>query len=87
MNWMDYFGNFQSNYIKKTMFELMKERYHQNEMIIERIAASLTTENDIKGFFKMVTDIYEMGYLKSVGDHQEQLKKLGLIANIVAEKK
>lgn len=64
------------------MFDLMQEKYPKNEEIIERIGASLTTEKDIKDFLGLVTDLYEMAYLKAVNDHREQLTKLGLVANI-----
>ena len=57
------------------------------ENIIERIGASLVTDGDSKAFFKLVADLYEMGYLKSVNDHREQLVKLGFIATVVPENK
>ena len=84
MSWLNQISNFQSNYIKKVMFDLMKDKYHKNEQIIDRISGLLTTENDIKNFFTMVTDIYESAYMKSVEDHRQQLQKLGLKVNIVA---
>lgn len=82
MNWLDYFSNAQVNQIKKVMFDLLQERYSPNEQIIERLGSSLSTEKDVKEFFKLVTDIYEGAYLKAVKDHREQLEKMGLVANI-----
>jgi len=82
MSWLNYFSNHQIHYIKKTMFELMQERYSKNEQIIERVGASLTTEKDIKDFLELITDLYEMAYLRAVKDQREQLEKLGLVANI-----
>lgn len=82
-SWMDYMMNPRGHHVKKAMFEVMQERYAQNENIIERISASLVTEADTKAFFKLVSDIYEKAYLKAVADHQEQLRKAGLVAKIV----
>jgi len=82
MNLMGYFGNVQSHYFKKVMFELVKERYQSNEPIIEKLSTTLSSEKEVKEFFKLATDLYEIGYLKSVEDHREQLKKLGLNARI-----
>ena len=69
------------------LFEVLKERYGRNENIIERITSAMVTESDMESFFKLVTDIYEIAYLKSVADHKEQLEKLGLSATIVGDRK
>jgi hypothetical protein len=81
---MDYMSNPRGHYLKKTMFEVLQERYAQNEQIIERMGVTLLTENDLTAFMKMVGDIYEMAYLKAVNDHREQLQKAGLVARIVS---
>jgi hypothetical protein len=86
MSWLNHLGNMHVHQIKKTIFELIQERYPQNEQIIERVAAALTTEKDVKDFFKLVSDIYEMAYLKSVKDHREALEKMGLAVSVRAEK-
>lgn len=83
-SWMDYMSNPRGHYLKKTMFEVLQERYAQNEQIIERMGVTLLTENDLTAFMKMVGDIYEMAYLKAVNDHREQLQKAGLVARIVS---
>lgn len=72
----------QSHYLKKVMFEVVQERYKQNEEIIERLGVALSTEKDVKDFLKLITDVYETAYLKAVRDHREQLEKMGLVANI-----
>lgn len=82
-SWMDYMSNPRGHYLKKTMFEVLQERYAQNEQIIERMGVTLLTESDLTAFMKMVGDIYEMAYLKAVNDHREQLQKAGLVARIV----
>jgi len=86
MNWMNQFNNLNGNYIKKVMFELIKEKYYKNEQIIDRLGTMLANESDMKSFFTLVTDVYETAYMKSVQDHKEQLTQLGLTATIVAEK-
>lgn len=83
---MDYFSNPRSHFLKKTMFDILKERYAQNEPVIERLSIALQTEDDLKAFFKMVSDVYELAYLKSVNDHKEQLQKAGLVARIIPDK-
>lgn len=79
---MDYLTNPKLNYLKQTMFEVLKEYYGKNEQIIERVGSSLVTDSDLKGFFEMVADIYQKGYLKAIDDHKEQLKNMGLEARI-----
>lgn len=85
-SWMDYISNPRGHYLKQTMYEVLKERYPNNEQIIERIGVSLTTEKDLESFTKLVSDIYEIAYLKSVDDHREQLQKAGLVAKVVPSK-
>lgn len=86
-SWIDYFSNPRGHYLKKTMFDVLQERYSQNEPVIERLGAALQTEADLQHFFKLVSDIYEMAYLKAVNDHKEQLKKAGFAAKIVPSNK
>jgi hypothetical protein len=83
MNWFNFNQN--SYQIKKAMFDLIQERYQRNEQIIERLGVSLVTEGDLKSFLKMIADVYESGYMKSVNDHKEQLNKLGLNSRIVPQ--
>ncbi len=83
---MNQFNNLNGNYIKKVMFDLIKEKYYKNEQIIDRLGTMLANDNDMKSFFTLVTDVYETAYMKSVQDHKEQLTQLGLTATIVAEK-
>lgn len=81
--WMNYFSNPKGHYLKKAMFEIIKERYGQNEEIIDRLSVTLMTEADMSRFIKLISDVYETAYLKAVQDHKEQLEKAGLVANIV----
>ena len=36
---------------------------------------------------KLVTDVYEIAYLKAVNDQKEQLQKLGFVENVVSQPK
>lgn len=83
---MDYMNNPRGHYLKKTMFEILKERYSQNEQIIERLSSALTNETDLTAFIKMMADVYETAYMKAVNDHKDQLQKLGLLAKVVPQK-
>lgn len=83
MNWFNFNQN--SYQVKKAMFDLIQERYQRNEQIIERLGAILVTDGDVKGFLKLIGDVYEAGYIKSVNDHKDQLKKMGLNARIVPQ--
>ena len=86
-NLLEYMGNHRGHYLKKAMFDVLQERYAQNEPIIERLSVSLITEGDIKGFLKFVTDVYEAAYMKAIEDHKEALKKAGFAARIVSPDK
>ena len=77
--------NSKSYAIKKYMAEILKEKYPQNENIIERISNCLTTEKDAQEFGILVGNIYEAAYKKAVGDYKEQLAKLGIEAVIKPE--
>lgn len=80
--WINFFSNPRSHYLKKVMFEVLKERYFQNEPIIERLSVMLMTESDMNQFVKMMVDVYETAYMKAVNDHKEQLSKLGINVKI-----
>lgn len=83
MSWVNYFSNVRGYYIKKALFDVLKERYSNNESIIERLGVTLMTESDIQDFMKLIGDVYEIAYMKAVDDHKEQLQKAGFVARIV----
>lgn len=83
-NWLNFLSNPRSHYIKKSMFEILKERYGKNEQILERLSSHLIVEKDLKEFLAMIIDVYEIGFLKAVEDQKEQLKKLGLGVKITS---
>jgi hypothetical protein len=69
--------------VKKYLYDVLQERYGGNEDIIDRITVSLITENDIQGFAKLVSCIYEAGYFKAVEEHRDVLGRLGHHVRIV----
>ena len=68
--------------IKKLVFEISKTKYVENEEIIERLCSLILTKHDGEKFIKLIMDIYESGYKKSVNDHKEILEKLGYSVKI-----
>jgi len=68
--------------IKKLVFEISKTKYVENEEIIERLCSLILTKHDGGKFIKLIMDIYESGYKKSVNDHKEILEKLGYSVKI-----
>lgn len=80
MNWM----NQRIPAIKKMMFEFLKERYSKNDQIIERLAGVLQTDRDTQEFIKLMIDVYEAGYMKSVEDHRDQLTKAGIQVKVTS---
>ena len=82
---MDFLQSNRNHYIKKNIFEILKERFSRNENILDRILYHLATEQDIKDFNKLVADIYEVAYTKCVEDHRKKFEELGYKVNIVAD--
>lgn len=66
---------------------MLQERYSKNEKFIDRIAATIVTKEDYDGLGSFVTDIFELGFLRAMDQYKEQLQKMGIKVNIVAEQK
>jgi hypothetical protein len=79
--------NLKGQALKKWMSELLKERYKNHELIIERVSHSITTDKDIQDFARVVVDLYEMGYLKCLNDYKGKLQELGIGVSVIPEKK
>lgn len=77
-------SNPRAHMLKKTMFEILKDRYPKHEQIIDRVSHSLATEKDIKEFVSMMVDIYEVGFVRAVDEHKEKLAKLGFDVKITS---
>lgn len=63
--------------LAKPMFELLGERYGRHQKIIERVALSLQTQDDVQDFLKLFVDAYEAGYFRAVNEQKDKLEKLG----------
>lgn len=81
--WMSYLSNPKANYVQKSMFQILQDRYTKHQDIVERVGVSLLTDKDVQAFLQMAIEIYEIGYLKAVGDYKEQLEKMGIKATVV----
>ena len=73
--------------VRRYLFEILKERYSRNERYVERLAASIATKDDYEEFGKLVSDLYESGFMRAVDQYKEQFEKSGMRVNIVAEEK
>lgn len=87
ISWAEFIQNPKGLALKKFMATILESKYYQYEDLINRASFYLVTDNDLKSFAKMVTDIYELGYMKAVSDYKEQLTKLGINVNIVKNEK
>jgi dsRNA-specific ribonuclease len=81
-NWLEYLQNPKGLILKKFMAQVLIQKYSSYDDLLTRVGVSLITEKDLNLFAKMVNDIYELGYIKAVGDYKEQLTKLGVQVNI-----
>lgn len=82
-NLANYMANPRTFTIRKWMSELLKEKYAPHDPIVERIAASLVTDRDLKDFGSLITQVYEQAYRKAVSDYQTQVEQLGLKIHVI----
>jgi len=85
MSWSNFFANPHAPNIKKYLFEILKEKYGENEKFIDRICVGLTVEEDVTGFVKLVSDCFQRGFHLSVEQHKESLSKIGMKVNLTKE--
>jgi hypothetical protein len=71
------FNELYTQSIKKYLFDVLKDKYPQDDSIIERIAKSLVTEKDINDFNQLVISIYTAGFLEATKQYKEQAEKIG----------
>jgi hypothetical protein len=72
--------------VRKYLFDMLKERYARNADYIERMAAGITTKGDYEAIGSLMADVYEAGFVRAVDQYKEQLAKMGMKVNVVAEK-
>ena len=76
-SWVQMMSNPQGHVIKKYMAEILKDKFPPHQEILERISTNLITHGDMQAFGKLVSDIYQIGYLKAIAEHEEVLNRLG----------
>lgn len=82
MNWIPNV-NPQTQVLKKYIFEIIKEKYAKHENIIDRLSVSLITRNDFEEFGRLIADIFESGYMRSLQEQKDILTKAGI--NVVVK--
>ncbi len=68
--------------LKQFMATMLGQKYLEYEELLNRTTFYLVTDKDIASFGKMMNDIYELGYMKAVGDYKDQLQKIGVKVNV-----
>ena len=81
---VQYMSNPRSFTLKKWFIELLQEDYPKFDTIIERVATSLATDQDLKEFGQLVTHVYEKAYRKAVEDYRSEVERLGIKINVSA---
>lgn len=79
--------NPQSIAIKRYLFEILKEKYPKNEKFIDRMASQTITKEDYENLGSFITDVFECGFLRAVNEYKEQIERMGMKVNLVAEEK
>jgi hypothetical protein len=85
-NWLQLLGTQRGPVLKNFLGQLLQERVINHDELIDRIASVIVTEKDMTRFTQMAMDLYEKGYLKSVQDHSEELRKMGVKVEIIPTK-
>ena len=78
----DLFQNQKIIALKKFMIQILGQKYPIYDELVQRSTFNLVTDNDLTSFGKMISDIYETGYMKAVADYKDQLAKLGINVKI-----
>ena len=84
-SWFEYIRSPHSFAVKKYLVEMLKERYTKHDPYISRLASTMNTDEDVKGFSAFIADVYEAGFMKAYSDYREELKKLGYGLQVVPE--
>lgn len=83
MFWSNYFSNPNSIHIKKYLYEILKDKYVENEKFIDRMTNHLILQEDAQDFVKLAQNIFEKGYIMAVEQHKEALAKVGMNVRVV----
>jgi len=74
----------QTHALKKYIFDMIPEKYHEHDEILTRSTANLVTQKDIEEFAKFVAVVFESGYLKAAEQYKENMENLGYKLDVVA---
>ena len=78
-NWLNFLSNPLIQGVKKFMYDLLgPERFAPHQDTIEALARTVFNEKDYEYFGKLMAEVYEAGYMRSVEDHRQTLEKMGL---------
>lgn len=64
------------------MATILGQKYLEYEDLLQRATFYLVTDKDMAAFGKMISDIYELGYMKAVDDYKDQLQRIGVSVKI-----
>lgn len=85
-NWTDYLQNPNSYVIKKYLYDILGDKYPEDDSVIDRVAKSLVTSNDTEAFGKLVISLYEAGFMQAVRENKKKFEELGYKVNIIQPK-
>jgi hypothetical protein len=83
-NYIKYLSNPKGFTMKKWFYDLLGLEYAGHDAIIERVATSLTTQQDLEDFGKLIGQVYEKGYRKAIDDYKKEAERVGLKVSVVA---
>jgi hypothetical protein len=81
----NYLSNPNSNFIKKYLFEILKDKYAENEKCIDRMCQNLILREDAQDFIKLLSAVFQKGYVIAVDQHKEALSKIGMGVKITSQ--
>lgn len=75
----EFLQNHKIKEIKKSVHQLIPDRMHKHEKIIEKIAKR-AIEEEAEGidFIKFLLEVYDAAYVKCIEDHRVELEKRGI---------
>jgi hypothetical protein len=77
-SWAQIFQNPKGLALKKFMAQIIDRKVQDYDDLLDRLGASLVTENDVKLFGNLMNDVMAAGYYKAVNDYKEKnQEKLG----------
>lgn len=82
-NFNDLMGNSKTIAIKNLLIKVLNQKFLTYDDLISRIGHNLITDNDVNYFAKLISDLYEAGYMQCMNDYKSQLEALGIKINLV----